>query len=209
MAIIRYLLTGYCVLCQIVSSKFENIINFLSFLNTEMAQIVETLPHGLDKDSFILYCQNHGCWWPGEARSHDISSHGIDLIPTQYFTISTQKLKWTLAKIASNIHTSTHPLCNEAAYPVTSPHRKPVMQPMLSCDSSACWLYLLTQWVDMPKVVVVARSSLSWVLIAAALSNNLLISFPRTALSVVVNIGIEFNWPGCVSHWNGWWWGTP
>ena len=31
-----------------------------------------------DKDKFILYSQYHGCWWPGAARSQDISSNGTD-----------------------------------------------------------------------------------------------------------------------------------
>ena len=86
-----------------------------------------------------------------------------------------------------------NPLCNsyEAVNPVTSPHRKPVMQPRLSCDSSACWLYLLTQWVNMPKVVVVARLSLSWVLIAAALSNNFTDLIPKDSC---VSCGQHRNW---------------
>ena len=33
-----------------------------------------------NNDIFILqvYGQWHGCWWPGDARSQDIYSHGID-----------------------------------------------------------------------------------------------------------------------------------
>ena len=27
-----------------------------------------------------IHCQHHGCWWPGDARSQVISSHGIDLV---------------------------------------------------------------------------------------------------------------------------------
>ena len=41
---------------------------FLSFFNTNMAQMV------------IQYSQYHGCWWPGDTRSQDISNHGIDLL---------------------------------------------------------------------------------------------------------------------------------
>ena len=32
-----------------------------------------------DKVLFILHTQYHGCWWPGNARSQGINSHGIDL----------------------------------------------------------------------------------------------------------------------------------
>ena len=32
------------------------------------------------KDSFILHSHNYWCWYPGDARSQGISSHGIDLI---------------------------------------------------------------------------------------------------------------------------------
>ena len=28
----------------------------------------------------LFHSQYHGCWWPGDARSQSISSHGIDLI---------------------------------------------------------------------------------------------------------------------------------
>ena len=33
-----------------------------------------------DKDPFILYCQYHGCWCPGDTRRQGISRHGIDLV---------------------------------------------------------------------------------------------------------------------------------
>ena len=36
------------------------------------------------KDLFIQHSQYHGCWWPGDARSQVISSHGIDLVPMDY-----------------------------------------------------------------------------------------------------------------------------
>ena len=31
-----------------------------------------------DKDLFTLHSQLHGCWWPSDARSQGIRSHGID-----------------------------------------------------------------------------------------------------------------------------------
>ena len=30
--------------------------------------------------SLWRYCNDHGCWYPGDERSQDIGSHGIDLI---------------------------------------------------------------------------------------------------------------------------------
>ena len=35
------------------------------------------------------YC---GCWWPGEARSQGISSHGIDLVLLGYSSLSNRKV---------------------------------------------------------------------------------------------------------------------
>ena len=32
-----------------------------------------------DRKMFILHCQYHSCWWPGDVRSQGIGSHGIDL----------------------------------------------------------------------------------------------------------------------------------
>ena len=39
------------------------------------------------------YSQYHGCWCPGDARSQDISSHGIDLVIQKYSTFSTSRVK--------------------------------------------------------------------------------------------------------------------
>ena len=50
----------------------------LSF-NTERVQAVESfIIEG--NDPFILLANEwHGCWWPGDTRSQDISINGIDL----------------------------------------------------------------------------------------------------------------------------------
>ena len=37
-------------------------------INTEMALVVEILPHGR-QELFILHSQYHGRWWPGDARA--------------------------------------------------------------------------------------------------------------------------------------------
>ena len=43
-----------------------------------------------DKQLFILYSQYHGCWWPGDARNHGISSHSIDLVLLENPSLSTR-----------------------------------------------------------------------------------------------------------------------
>ena len=54
-------------------------LNILSFLNAEIALVVETLLVE-EKNGFILYRQHHGCWCHGDSRSQGISSNGIDII---------------------------------------------------------------------------------------------------------------------------------
>ena len=58
--------------------NFEPIM-FLWFLQTEIVHVLEIIPHER-QDLFILHSENQGCWWPGNARSQGISSHGIGLI---------------------------------------------------------------------------------------------------------------------------------
>ena len=58
-----------------------------------MTQVLETFPHQ-NNDFFIQYGQYHDCWWwPGNARSQDISSHGINLVSLEYSTFSTSRIK--------------------------------------------------------------------------------------------------------------------
>ena len=44
------------------------------------------------KNIHIAHGQYHGCWWPGDARSHGISSHGIDLNFLEYSGLSTRRV---------------------------------------------------------------------------------------------------------------------
>ena len=37
-----------------------------------------------DKDLFNMQSQYHGRWWPGDSRSHGISSHCVDLVIPEY-----------------------------------------------------------------------------------------------------------------------------
>ena len=46
-------------------------LHYPQLLDTEKVQLIEILPHG---------SQYHGCWWFGDSRSQDISSHCIDLV---------------------------------------------------------------------------------------------------------------------------------
>ena len=59
-------------------------------------EAVQNLPYIKHKDLCILrflHGQSHGCWWPGgDARSQGIISHGIDLVPLQYFSLSTREV---------------------------------------------------------------------------------------------------------------------
>ena len=44
-----------------------------------------------DEDLFMLHNQYHCCWWPGDARSQVINSHGIDLVLPEYSCLS---IRW-------------------------------------------------------------------------------------------------------------------
>ena len=51
----------------------------------------------MDKEPFILNGQFHDYWCPGDARSQGISSHGVDLVLSEYsgFSCST---RWTIPR---------------------------------------------------------------------------------------------------------------
>ena len=50
------------------------------------------MPIAGNKEPFILYGQYYGCWWPGDGRSHDISSHDIDSIFLEYSGLGIRKV---------------------------------------------------------------------------------------------------------------------
>ena len=123
--------------------------------------------------------QQQPWYWP---NSHTIFHHQHSKVEVDP---SKNNLKYS-HKYSSFVQWS----CSPSA--VTSPHRWPVMQPRLPWD----FIYMQFVCIDsvsgyISQVIVVARLSLSGLLIAAALSKNLLISFPKTTLPVVVNIGID------------------
>ena len=66
----------------------------VSFLDTEMAQVVEIFPYGR-QGPFILHVHHNGCWCPGSLRRQVISSRGIDLTIPVYPDCSTRKVNFT------------------------------------------------------------------------------------------------------------------
>ena len=56
--------------------KYILIVNYFSALTYRNVKG----PRFKGNDLFIPHIQYHGCWWPGDARSQCISSHGIALV---------------------------------------------------------------------------------------------------------------------------------
>ena len=52
------------------SKNIKMYLQFLSFLHTNMTQVVE----------IVLISQYQGFWWPGDTRSQGISNHDSDLV---------------------------------------------------------------------------------------------------------------------------------
>ena len=73
----------YSVWWWVHFSKHNNAFYFVSFLNTEIVQVVEI--------SLVLNCQCNSCWCLAEARRQNISNYAIDLIFPKY---SDLKLTW-------------------------------------------------------------------------------------------------------------------
>ena len=46
-----------------------------------------------NKDLPILHSQDHGCWWPGDARSQGINNRDIDLLKPGQFGLRTLRVK--------------------------------------------------------------------------------------------------------------------
>ena len=67
----------------------------------------------------LLYCREeylharyHDCWWHGDTRRHDVSSHGIDLCIREYSSLTTGKITF-LKYLTFNMHTSAF-LCTSS-----------------------------------------------------------------------------------------------
>ena len=65
-----------------------------SDLKTEMAMVNQNLFPCKKQGQFVINIQSLGCWWPGNARSHGISSHGtwIDLVHLQYSALKSMDM---------------------------------------------------------------------------------------------------------------------
>ena len=79
-------------LAEFLLRNLKICLHLLSFLNTEMAQVLESF-FVEDKDLFILHNQHHGCCRSGDARSHVISIHGTDFVLLEYSSFSSGGIK--------------------------------------------------------------------------------------------------------------------
>ena len=71
----------------------EIYLHLLSFLSTEMAQVLEIFPCGRQGPVYPAYSQYHGCWFPGSLCRHAIHSNGIDFVIPEYSIFSTTRVK--------------------------------------------------------------------------------------------------------------------
>ena len=55
-------------------------LHLMSFLHTDMAQVVEILSCVRQELTYIPHSRYDGCWWPGDERSQGISIHDIDYL---------------------------------------------------------------------------------------------------------------------------------
>ena len=86
--------TKLCVLTILWNFFWETekyVYIFLTYLNTKMLQVLETLPHPEKNDMFIVYSQYHGCWCLGDARNQGICSHRIDQVIPEYAGFGTRR----------------------------------------------------------------------------------------------------------------------
>ena len=86
------------LLIQRFDSKFNslyvkllvwNIAIYMPFFQiscTEIAQVIETLPHS------SIHSQYHGYWCTGDIRSQGISRYGIDLVIPEYSSLRIQRV---------------------------------------------------------------------------------------------------------------------
>ena len=87
----------------------ETKIYLLSFLNTEnLGKILFWRKPWL----VILHCQHDGCWCPGDARIHGISSHGIDLLHKSHnASVSYPTMHHLVTEMCTYVHISVTKWC--------------------------------------------------------------------------------------------------
>ena len=68
-----------------------------------------------DKDPLILQSQYQGCWCPGDSKSQDISSHGIDLVWLVYSSWRSRKIDSQKAVRAQEVSLT---ILNDVVHPL-------------------------------------------------------------------------------------------
>ena len=84
---------GYHVFNVILNFSLGNVKHiciFHHFSTLKWHRLFRPFPLEIN-NPFILHIQYHGCWYPDETRSQEISCHGIDLIIPEYYSFSTTK----------------------------------------------------------------------------------------------------------------------
>ena len=83
-----------CLIAKFFSRNINMYSQFLSFLHTDTTKVVEILPRVRQGPTLIFKSscsQYHFCWWPGDARSQDISNHNIDLVKSRCLDVLAQQ----------------------------------------------------------------------------------------------------------------------
>ena len=98
------------LLCWIYSfKKHKNIFTF-SIISQYWDGVI---PLGRQWSIYHAYRQYCGCYWPGDARSQSISSHGIDLAILDYSDFNT---KMYIIKYSSQVMRKRSFLCTQVCY---------------------------------------------------------------------------------------------
>ena len=79
-------------LCVWITLKKNKINMFLFVIISQPWDGAESLNFYLMKDLFILHSQCHCCWCPGNKGCQGIGSHGIDLVFSECFGLSTSPI---------------------------------------------------------------------------------------------------------------------
>ena len=78
------------LICFILLMKHKNVYFPYDFSTLkQLSSSVPLVSQGTQK--FVNLGQWHHCWWPSDVKSHDISSHGIDLALLEYSAFSTTR----------------------------------------------------------------------------------------------------------------------
>ena len=70
--------------------------DFLSFLKTAMAYVVEFHPCWRKRPIYCPWLISYDCWWPGDASVQSISSQRIDLVIRKYSYPSNRRVCYSV-----------------------------------------------------------------------------------------------------------------